>query len=164
MKKTFLLAWFCFLSTTHLFSQGKGHESSLLWRVLDNGLTKPTYLFGTYHFLTNAFVDTLPAVKQAYKASQVVVGEVVIDSSLQAPMIASMLKGTTLKKELPEGLYTKTAKWFNQEAGIDLSKLDQLIPLFVMIFAMAITQQKYYPTKAEQIQLDTYFQQMAKRL
>jgi uncharacterized protein YbaP (TraB family) len=32
-----------------------------------------------------------------------------------------------------------------------------------MIFAMAITQQKYYPNKPDQIQLDTYFQQMAKK-
>jgi uncharacterized protein YbaP (TraB family) len=32
-----------------------------------------------------------------------------------------------------------------------------------MIFAMAITQQKYYPNKADEIQLDTYFQQMAKK-
>lgn len=28
---------------------------------------------------------------------------------------------------------------------------------------MAITQQKYYPNKADEIQLDTYFQQMAKK-
>jgi uncharacterized protein YbaP (TraB family) len=160
MKKTFLLALLCLLSTATLFSQDKSQTNSLLWKVSGKGLTKPTYLFGTYHFLTNAFVDTLPAVKQAYKASQVVVGEIVIDSSMQAPMMeASMLKGTTLKKELPEGVYAKTAGWFNRESGIDLAKLDQLNPLSVMIFAMAITQQKYYPTKAGEIQLDSYFQQ-----
>jgi uncharacterized protein YbaP (TraB family) len=164
MKKTFLLALLCLLSTATLFSQDKSQTNSLLWKVSGKGLTKPTYLFGTYHFLTNAFVDTLPAVKQAYKASQVVVGEIVIDSSMQAPMMeASMLKGTTLKKELPEGVYAKTAGWFNREAGIDLAKLDQLNPLSVMIFAMAITQQKYYPTKAGEIQLDSYFQQTANK-
>jgi uncharacterized protein YbaP (TraB family) len=164
MKKTFLLALLCLLSTATLFSQDKSQTNSLLWKVSGKGLTKPTYLFGTYHFLTNAFVDTLPAVKQAYKASQVVVGEIVIDSSMQAPMMeASMLKGTTLKKELPEGVYAKTAGWFNRESGIDLAKLDQLNPLSVMIFAMAITQQKYYPTKAGEIQLDSCFQQTANK-
>jgi uncharacterized protein YbaP (TraB family) len=164
MKKTFLLALLCLLFTAPLFSQQKRQESSLLWKVSGKGLTKPTYLFGTYHFLTNAFVDTLQAVKEAYKTSGAVVGEIVIDSSLQAPMIeASMLKGTTLKKELPDTVYAKTANWFNREAGIDLAKLDQLNPLSVMIFAMAITQQKYYPNKPDEIQLDTYFQQMAKK-
>lgn len=164
MKKTLLLALLCLLSTAPLFSQDKRQESSLLWKVSGKGLTKPTYLFGTYHFLTNAFVDTLQAVKQAYTASQVIVGEIVIDSSMQAPMMkASMLKGTTLKKELPDSVYVKAAAWFNREAGIDLAKLEQLNPLSVMLFAMAITQQKYYPTKPGEIQLDTYFQQMAKK-
>jgi uncharacterized protein YbaP (TraB family) len=164
MKKTFLLALLCLLFTAPLFSQHKRQQNSLLWKVSGKDLTKPTYLFGSYHFLTNAFVDTLPAVKQAYKASSAVVGEVVIDNSMQAPMMeASMLKGTTLKKELSDTIYAKTATWFNREAGIDLAKLDQLNPLSVMIFAMAITQQKYYPSKPDQIQLDTYFQQMAKK-
>lgn len=91
MQKIFLLALLCLLSTTPLFSQDKRQLSSLLWKVSGKSITKPTYLFGTYHFLTNAFVDTLPAVKEAYKASDVVVGKVVIDSSLQAPMMEASI-------------------------------------------------------------------------
>jgi uncharacterized protein YbaP (TraB family) len=75
MKKTFLVALLCLLFTAPLFSQHKRQRNSLLWKVAGKDLTKPTYLFGTYHFLTNAFVDTLPAVKQAYKASGAVVGK-----------------------------------------------------------------------------------------
>jgi len=65
----------------------KNSENSLLWKVTGNGLTKPSYLFGTYHFLSNGFVDTLQAVKNAYTASEAVVGELVINSSIQRPMM-----------------------------------------------------------------------------
>jgi hypothetical protein len=50
-------------------------------------------------------------------------------------MEASMLKGTTLKKQLPDTAYAKVSTWFNWEAEIDLAKLDHLNPISVMIFA-----------------------------
>ncbi len=106
MKKKFLLAIVCLLSTS-LFAQTSS-ENSLLWKVTGNGLQKPSYLFGTYHFLSNAFVDTMPAIKSAYQNTNAVIGEVIIDPSLQAPMLeASLLKGTTLQKVLPDTLYAK---------------------------------------------------------
>jgi uncharacterized protein YbaP (TraB family) len=106
----------------------------------------------------------MPAVKNAYKSIEAVAGELIIDSSLQAPMMeASVLKGTTLKKVLPDTLYIKASDWFKQEAGLDISKLDQLNPLTVMSAALAITHQKYFPNKPGEVQLDTYFQDEAKK-
>jgi uncharacterized protein YbaP (TraB family) len=72
-----------------------------------------------------------------------------------------MLNGTTLQKVLPDSTYTKTAAWFKEEAGLDIIKLDRLNPLTVMTVAMAITKQKYFPNKQSEVQLDTYFQQLA---
>jgi uncharacterized protein YbaP (TraB family) len=76
-------------------------------------------------------------------------------------MEASVLHGTTLQKLLPDTLYAKTSKWFKEEAGLDLIKLDQLNPLTVMITALAITHQKYFPNKPGEVQLDAYFQDLA---
>lgn len=164
MKKTFVTALLCLCFTASLLAQNTNKQTSLLWKVTGKGLSKPSYLFGTYHFLSNAFVDTLPAVLEAYRSADAVVGELVIDSTLQGPMMeASMLKGTTLKQVLPDTVYAKASAWFNREAGVELSKLDALNPVSVMTFALAITQQKYYPNKAGDVQLDSYFQQMAKR-
>ena len=164
MKKTFLLALLCLLSTSVLVAQKTKEENSLLWKVTGNGLKKPSYLFGTYHFLSNGFVDTIPAIKKAYTASGAVVGELVIDSSIQRPMMeAFVLQGTTLQKLLPDTLYNKTSNWFKEEAGLDLIKLDALNPLTVMTAALAITHQKYFPNKPGEVQLDTYFQELAKR-
>jgi uncharacterized protein YbaP (TraB family) len=77
-------------------------------------------LFGTFHLLTNAYADTLPGVINAYKSSDAVVGELIIDSTIQAPMMeAQMLQGTTLQEVLPDTLYAKTSDWFKNEAGLD---------------------------------------------
>lgn len=85
MKKTFLLALFCLLSTSILVAQKTKEGNSLLWKVTGKGLKKPTYLFGTFHLLTNAYADTLSGIMNAYKSSDVVVGELIIDSTIQGP-------------------------------------------------------------------------------
>ena len=163
MKKIFFFLSLCLLSGSITFSQNRS-GNSLVWQVSGNGLQKPSYLFGTYHFLSGAFIDTMKAVKNAYKATDAVIGELIIDSSIQRPMMeAAMLKGTTLQKELPDTLYTTASKWFRQEAGLDIAKLDRLNPISVMTFALAITHQKYFPNKPGEVQLDTYFQEEAKK-
>ncbi len=164
MKRNFLLALFCLLWSSAVVAQQNNTANALLWKVTGNGLKKPSYLFGTYHFFSNGFVDTMQAVTNAYAASDAVVGELVIDSNIQTPMMeASMLKGTTLQKELPDTLYTKASNWFKEEAGFDIAQLNKVSPFAVMSFAMAITQQKYFPNKKGEVQLDTYFQQAAKK-
>lgn len=163
MKKIFLMAFLCLLGTVMLPAQQKS-ENALLWKVSGNGLKKASYLFGTYHFLTSGFIDTMQAVKNAYAASEAVVGELIMDSTIQGPMMeASILKGSTLQKELPDSVYRVAADWFKQEAGIDLAALDQLNPMSVLTFAMALTYQKYHPHKAGEYQLDTYFQEKGKK-
>ena len=164
MKKIFLGALYCLVLSTSANAQKKLVENAILWKVSGKGLQKPSYIFGTYHFLTNSFVDTLPEVLNAYKAAGMVVGELIIDSSIQAPLMkAQMLSGTTLQKILPDTVYARTAGWFKEEAGLDLIQLNQLNPITVMTFAMAVTKQKYFPNKKGEVQLDTYFQDMGKK-
>src|SRR6476646_2813240 len=113
MKKMLCVALLCLFFNAALLAQPSKGENALLWKVSGKGLSQPSYLFGTYHFLTNAFIDTMPAVKAAYASSKAVAGELVIDSSLQpAVMQAAILNGTTLKQLLPDTLYEKAAAWF----------------------------------------------------
>jgi uncharacterized protein len=67
MKRNFLLAMICLLCSAMLTAQQIKTDNSLLWKVSGNGLKKPSYLFGTCHFLSSGFVDTMQAVKNAYK-------------------------------------------------------------------------------------------------
>ena len=105
MKRNFLQAALCLLWPAVIIAQQSKTENALLWKVTGNGLKKPSYLFGTYHFLSSGFVDTLETVKTAYKSADAVVGELVIDTSLQRPMMeAAVLKGTTLQQVLPDSI------------------------------------------------------------
>ncbi|MEJ7768998.1 MAG: TraB/GumN family protein [Chitinophagaceae bacterium] len=164
MKQNFLWSLLCLVASASLLAQKSHSVNAILWKVTGNHLKKPSYLFGTYHFLSNGFVDTMQAVKKAYASSKAVVGELVIDSTIQRPMMeAAVLKGTTLQKLLPDTLYAKASGWFKDEAGLDLIKLDQLNPLTVMTAALAITHQKYFANKQGEVQLDTYFQDLGKK-
>ncbi len=163
-KELYMVLLGLFLATATLFAQPSKSDNALLWKVSGKGLSQPSYLFGTYHFLTNAFIDTMPAVKTAYASTKAVAGELVIDSALQpSVMQAALLNGTTLKQVLPDTLYTKAAAWFKKEAGMDLVMLNNFNPITVMTLAMAIAQQKYFPNKPGEVQLDTYFQQEGKK-
>lgn len=164
MKKSFLLAFICLLTSYISEAQQIKTENSLLWKVSGNGLKKDSYLFGTYHFLTSGFIDTLEAIKTAYQSADAVVGELIMDASIQGPLMeASVLKETTLKMVLPDTLYTKVSEWFKQEAGVDMSQLNQLNPMTIITAAMVITQGIYFPNKPGEVQLDTYFQEVAKK-
>src|SRR3954471_1146657 len=130
MKKALCMALLCLVFTAALLAQQAKGNNALLWKVSGKGLSQPSYLFGTYHFLTNAFIDTMPAVKAAYASSKAVVGELVIDSALQpSVMQAALLNGTTLKQLLPDTLYAKAAAWFKSEAGVDLMFFNGFNPI-----------------------------------
>jgi uncharacterized protein YbaP (TraB family) len=164
MKKFIFGIFISLLFIQHISGQQQDHHSSLLWKVTGKDLKEPSYLFGTLHLLTNAFIDTMPAVKESYAGTKTVVGELVIDSSLQLKMMeASALTGTTLKQVLPDSIYAMTSEWFAKEAGIGLEMLDGLNPMSVMTVAMAIAQQKHFPNPQGYVQLDSYFQERAKQ-
>jgi len=82
MKKILLMAVIAIVTIQYSNAQKGIAKKSLLWKVSGKGLSKPSYLFGTFYFLTNAFVETMPAVIAAYKSSDVIIGELVMDSSL----------------------------------------------------------------------------------
>lgn len=164
MKNIFRWAMYCLVISQTVVAQQAGSDDALLWKVNGKNLEKPSYIFGTYHFLTSGFIDTLPAIINAYKNADAVVGELVIDTNLVQPMMeASLLKETTLQQLLPDTLYNRASDWFRQEAGIDFLKLNNLNPLTIISLALAITRQKYFPNKPGEIQLDSYFQEEAKK-
>lgn len=58
MKKIVTLA-FILLSAFSVNAQ-------LLWKVTGNGLEKPSYLFGTHHFISGEFIDSVPGFNEVF--------------------------------------------------------------------------------------------------
>ena len=99
MKTIFFLLSLCLFSSSVNFSQNNT-VNSLLWQVSGNGLQKPSYLFGTYHFLSNGFIDAMKAVKNAYKATDGVIGELIIDTSIQRPTMDAEMNNAYISQNL----------------------------------------------------------------
>jgi hypothetical protein len=69
MKKSFKLVLFLAVAffTAPVFAQSKSQHSSVLWKVSGNGLSKPSYLFGTIHMVCAADFTLWPKAKTAFE-------------------------------------------------------------------------------------------------
>jgi uncharacterized protein YbaP (TraB family) len=163
MRKLFLLfAAVLFLKTG--FSQNKEQhlQKSLLWEVSGNGLKKPSYLFGTYHFAGKDFIDSLPVIAHDFEKCTAVAGEFVIDSSAYAKMApAMMLKGNSLDKILSADEYKLVGDYLQQVAHMNISTFNQLKPAALEVLLLSFTAPKTIsPTNPP---LDEYFQNEGKK-
>lgn len=145
-------------------ARGGQTENALLWEVSGKGLSQPSYLFGTFHFLTSDYLKTLPAVAEKLALSQAVAGEVVMDSTVMVKMLpASMMSGTTLDQLLPPAEYQLTADYFKEVSGMDLKMLNSFKPMALQMAIVQFEWNKLNPTPYKDgPAMDIYFQQQAK--
>ncbi len=59
-------------------------NAQLLWEVTGNGLSKPSYLFGTHHIAPVSVMDSVPGFASALASADKVYGEMVM-SEAQTP-------------------------------------------------------------------------------
>src|SRR5687768_8122690 len=97
MRFAIALFTFLFISSA-VFAQKD--NNALLWQVSGNGLKKPSYLFGTYHLLTNRFLDSVPVVGQKFDAAEVLVSEVLLNKAAIAQMDEVMKPATKTLDQL----------------------------------------------------------------
>lgn len=107
-------------------------DSALLWKISGRDLPEPSYLFGTYHLLTDSYFNTLPETVEPFKAAKGVVVETVIDSSRIGGLAGLMLMPD---KKMSQLLSTEDFKLVSDEltvaVGVGLSQLDQMKPFTI---------------------------------
>ena len=52
-------------------------RAQLLWEISGNGLSKPSYMFGTHHFAPKSILDSIPGIYDIYKNIDCVYAELV---------------------------------------------------------------------------------------
>jgi len=115
-------------------------EDALLWKIEGNGLTKPSYLFGTIHMITkeNFFwpKGTLTALDASEKAAFEVDLDDMFDISAQMGMItkAFMKDNKTLSDFYSDEDY-KFVKNHFKDMGIPMFFLEKIKPMFLTVFA-----------------------------
>jgi uncharacterized protein YbaP (TraB family) len=136
--------------------------NTLFWEISGKGLTKPSYLFGTYHFADKGFVDTMKVVGEKLSAADAVVGEIlVLDKSLAMKLLPfMMMKDTTLDKLLSPTEYKVVSDYLAKFPGYKLEMFNTMKPVVIQTIILQLTSPKTFTTSNPAI--DEYFQLYAK--
>ncbi|MDQ0969087.1 uncharacterized protein YbaP (TraB family) [Flavobacterium sp. W4I14] len=137
MKIKLLLIAFLGFSVA-LSAQTKKAGNSLLWEISGNGLKKPSYLFGTHHLIGAKFADTMKVLQEKFKSTDAVVGEIVMDSTMQTKMAPFLvMKNNTLDSLLTKSEYKEVEDYFkSKQPGFELKQLNNFKPAVVAITMM----------------------------
>ncbi|HNR09347.1 MAG TPA: TraB/GumN family protein [Saprospiraceae bacterium] len=115
-------------------------EKSLLWEISGNGLTKPSYLFGTIHLIDKSEFFFPATLEEKLKACERATFEIDMDemSSMESMFKiigkAFMKDGLTLRDLLTEAEYKVVEDHFS-EKGLPLQFLDRMKPMLLATFA-----------------------------
>lgn len=147
MKRSFLLALLASLGIVACSQPKKAKtlqpdspENTLLWRISGNGLTKPSYLFGTMHMICASDIRVSDSLQNAIKNSDKVYLEMNMDDMmgmmmkmLMDPSALLMRGDTTLADLLTADEYKKVKKYFESTGGgmIPFSMIEKFKPFFL---------------------------------
>ncbi len=141
-------------------------SSQIFYKIEGNGLTSPSYLFGTHHLAPLSIIDSIPGCRDAFKEVSQVVGEIdmtadqmALAMKMQPYMMAP--QDSTLTKVIDPADFARINEEFKKWApmpGMDLSMLDMMKPMVVTSMVSVEMVKKQLPGFNPQEQLDTYFQ------
>lgn len=142
-------------------AQQKKAENSLLWEISGNGLQKPSYLFGTYHFAGKDFIDTMKVLQTKLSITDAIVGELIIDTTLAAKLAPYMvMKNNFLNKLLNAEQYQLVANYLKKISGYDLQLFNSMKPVVIQMTIMQFMAPK--TISATNPALDQYIQDYGK--
>lgn len=108
------------------------NEKSLLWKISGNGLTKPSYLFGTIHITCDATLSD--KVKNALDNTEQLCLELDMDdTSMQGEMLNSMMMkdGITMKSLTTEADFKIVDAFLTTNVGYSAEMLNPVKPFMI---------------------------------
>ena len=120
-------------SKTSLNTAANG--KSLLWEVSSNGLSRPSYFFGTMHLMCAEDAELNETIQSLIKSVDLIYLEVDMDNASE--LLTGILdlrkkSGTTLKSALPEEDYNKVKSFFESyQPSVPFSVLELQPPLMI---------------------------------
>lgn len=166
MKRLFLTFAFAVMTVV-------GMQAQLLYKISGNGLTKPSYIIGTYHLAPVSFADSISGLTEALAATEQVYGELDMTDlasaeNMQIMQAAMMLpEGTKLSTLLTADEMTRLNVVLKELMGVDMSnpmvagQLDALSPQALQTQLSLLIYMKKHAGFNPQATFDGYFQQVA---
>lgn len=137
MKKIFTLAivaiTLIFSGRTQAQTKSPKLENSLLWEVSGNGLSKPSYLYGTIHMICGGDYFLSEKTKKAFGASDKLVLEINFNDPKEMTDMQQMAMGKEpLSKRLTPEQLSKLDAILKKSAGMTIQQVDAFSLVTVM--------------------------------
>ena len=112
------------------------NDNTLLWEVSGNGLTKSSYLFGTFHIMCKDDIKFSKNLKTALKSTKEVYFEMDLDDATNTlgGIFFMNMKDTTLKDLYTDEEYQKVSSYFKDSLKTDIKFLNKMKPLMLEAF------------------------------
>lgn len=121
-------------STDTVFKTNAG-DNTLLWEISGNGLTKPSFLYGTFHLLCKDDIKFSDACKQAIVRSNKIYLELDMDDPATLTgglMLMNMKDGKKLKDLFTADDYKKFSNYFKDSLQTPIGLFQSIKPYFLM--------------------------------
>lgn len=121
--------------TTESKLKSNPDTNTLLWEISGNGLSAPSYLFGTFHLLCKDDIHFSNALKQAIHNTREVYLELDLDDPATifgALMLMNMKDGKKLKDLYTEEQYKKVSDFFKDSLKTPIGMFQRMKPEFLM--------------------------------
>lgn len=128
-----MTTFFALIASVSVVAQSSGN-SSLLWKISGNGLTKSSYLYGTIHLICPEDFILNPAVESLISESDKLVFEIDMDDpGMMAGMMAtmSMKNGQKLSGLLQAPEYDRLSVYLKDSVGVAISMFETVKPFVV---------------------------------
>ncbi|MFT3911815.1 MAG: TraB/GumN family protein [Ferruginibacter sp.] len=109
-------------------------DNSLLWEISGNGLTKPSYLFGTFHLMCKEDIHLSGNLKEAVKNAKEVYFEMDLDdmaNTMGALLYLNMNDGKKLKDLYTADEYARVTAFFRDSLRSSLTMMERMKPNFL---------------------------------
>jgi len=141
-------------------------NAQLLWKVEGNGLTKPSYLFGTHHLIEKEQIPGFENVLTYINSVDAVVGELDMSDMLNMQMHlmkAAIMKDTTLSDLISPEDYTLVDAEFKNVIGFGLKPLEKMKPMMLSTMYSGVLYMKLNNMKKEPEAIDQVIQKIGKK-
>jgi len=141
-------------------------NAQLLWKVSGNGLTKPSYLFGTHHLIEKEQIPGFENVLTYINSVDAIVGELDMSDmpSMQMHLMkAAIMKDTTVSDLISPEDYTLVDAEFKNVIGFGLKPLEEMKPMMLSTMYSGVLYMKINNMKKEPEAVDQVIQKIGKK-
>ncbi|MFM1998059.1 MAG: hypothetical protein RL204_6 [Bacteroidota bacterium] len=110
-------------------------EKALLWKISGNGLSTPSYLYGTFHLLCEADLQFSDSLKKTVASCKSIYLELDMDDPALPGQMASgmaMKDGHTMKEYMSDSVYKATSRALETIVGIPLDAVSNYKPMLLL--------------------------------